>query len=178
MLREHFLRLLMAQGNAERQFKSGQIADKLYRLPAYVNAKTVLFYASVQGEVETFAMIQEAMRSTKKVALPSVQRNQKTMVPILTDSLANLKKGPYGILEPNINGDNVLDLSAIDAVIVPGLAFDANNHRLGRGAGYYDRFLPTLSERTTTIGLAFDFQIVDRLPTEPHDMALSCVISA
>jgi len=176
-LREHFLQLLRDQGSAERAFKSQQIAQKLYGLPAFVKAKTVLFYASLPGEVETFAMMQYAMQLTKKVALPSVQRDQKKLIPTLTDSLENLKNGHYGIQEPHVKGE-VLDVATIDAVIVPGLAFDRTNNRLGRGAGYYDRFLATLSERTVTIGIAFDFQIVDCLPKEPHDVALSCVIAA
>ncbi len=177
-LREHFIRLLKDQGSVKRRLKSQKIAQQLFELPAFRKAKTVLFYASLPGEVETFAMMQEAMQLTKRVALPSVQRNQKTMVPILTDSLADLQQGPYGISEPKPNAGNVIRPDVLDAVIVPGLAFDARHNRLGRGAGYYDRFLSGLSGRTATIGVAFDFQIVDCLPTEPHDVALHCVVSA
>ena len=65
----------------------------------------------------------------------------------------------------------------IDAVIVPGLAFDRLNNRLGRGAGYYDRFLSTLPKNVTTVGLAFDFQLTESLPTEAHDVRLQQVIA-
>ncbi len=176
-LRKHFLQLLKHQGSQARHLKSAQIATQVLSLPAFVKAKTVLFYASLPGEVETFAMMQQARQLTKKIALPSVDENQKTMRPILTDSLDSLQSGPYGIKEPNPNG-LALDVDSIDVVIVPGLAFDRNNNRLGRGQGYYDRFLSGLSDHTTTIGLAFDFQRVDSLPVEQHDVALSCVISA
>ena len=100
------------------------------------------------------------------------------MIPTLTDSLENLKKGPYGILEPDKQPSKALDVGAIDMVVVPGIAFDVKNHRLGRGSGYYDRFLFSLNERTVTVGLAFDFQVIDCLPVEQHDVALHCVLSA
>lgn len=177
-LRKQFLKLLKDQGSRERQLKARQIADKLYCLPVFVKAKTVLFYASLPGEVETFAMMQQAKQLGKTVALPVISKDHKNMVATLIESLEELNKGPYGILEPNVKIGKALDVSCIDAVIVPGLAFDAKNNRLGRGAGYYDRFLSSLDESTHTIGVAFDFQIVPSLPVEPHDVALDCVLSA
>lgn len=177
-LREHFIRLLQEQDSVKRQSKSGQIASKLYGLPAFMKAKTVLFYASISSEVETFAMMQEAIRLRKKVALPSVEKIKKTMIPRVIDSLETIKPGQYGILEPIATADNAVDVNDLDAVIVPGIAFDKQGNRLGRGVGYYDRFLSTLNDRTTTIGIAFDFQIVDRLPVEPHDVTLDCILSA
>ncbi|MBF0533205.1 MAG: 5-formyltetrahydrofolate cyclo-ligase, partial [Candidatus Omnitrophica bacterium] len=90
----------------------------------------------------------------------------------------DMESGPYGILQPKASEDRKLDLDQIDMVIVPGVAFDRNNCRLGRGQGYYDRFLPRLSARTTTVGLAFDFQMLDVIPQiEPHDVPVSCVLN-
>jgi 5-formyltetrahydrofolate cyclo-ligase len=70
-----------------------------------------------------------------------------------------------------------LALKDLDAVIVPGLAFDRLHNRLGRGAGYYDRFLCTLPKHVITVGLAFDFQLTESLPTEAHDMRLQQIIA-
>ena len=90
---------------------------------------------------------------------------------------SGLRRGAYGILEPKKESCKPLDLSALDLVLVPGIAFDKKNHRLGRGLGYYDRFLQNLPSHIPTIGLAFDFQVVPRLPhLQVHDAQLSHVI--
>ena len=176
-LRTQFLELLKRQGSEQRLAKSRKVAEQLFALPAFVKAKTVLFYASMPGEVETFAMIQQAINLKKHVALPVLESNQRNMVPTFIDSVENLVAGPYGTRQPQVDASKAVDLRAIDAVIVPGLAFDRANNRLGRGAGYYDRFLFALPSSTAKIGVAFDFQIVDRLPVEEHDVPLSCVIA-
>jgi len=175
-LRGHFLELLKKQGSAQRQEKSRRIEEQLFKLPAFQKAKTVLFYASMPGEVDTFAMITRAMQSHKNVALPVLARDQRKMIPTLTDSLEGLKIGPYGTKHPHPDPSKFLDVEALDAVIVPGLAFDKANNRLGRGAGYYDRFLCRLPKTTAKVGIAFDFQLVDCLPTEEHDVPLDVVI--
>lgn len=176
-LRQHFLELLKEQASPERLKKSQKIAARLFDLPAFQKAKTVLFYASLPGEVETFAMINQAMQLHKNVALPILERNQRKMIPTLTNSLDELCPGPYGTREPHSDPSKAVDIKDLDAVIVPGLAFDKANNRLGRGAGYYDRFLSSLPETTTTVGLAFDFQIVDCLPVEGHDVPLGLIIA-
>ena len=158
--------------------KSQKIAAQLFSLPVFQKAQTVLFYASLPGEVETFAMMDQAMQLHKNVALPILERNQRKMIPTLTDSLEDLHEGPYGTRQPRLDPAKTVDVSDLDAVIVPGLAFDKANNRLGRGAGYYDRFLSTLAKTTTTVGIAFDFQIVDCLPVEDHDVPLSLIIAA
>ena len=176
-LRAHFLGLLKKQEQKQRQQKSLRIAEQLYVLPAFQKAKTVLFYASLPGEVETFAMIQQAMQLQKHVALPVLARDQRKMIPTLTDSLDNLSSGPYGISQPNPDPSKVVEADGLDAVIVPGPAFDQARNRLGRGAGYYDRFLGSLPSRVAKIGIAFDFQVVDCLPVEEHDVPLDAVLA-
>jgi 5-formyltetrahydrofolate cyclo-ligase len=177
-LRRHFLELLNKQGSEERTAKSREVAAKLFALPAFKTAKTVLFYASLPGEVETFAMMQQAMQLHKNVALPIIARDQRKLIPILTDSLEDLDTGPFGISAPQPDPAKFMDSTNLDMVIVPGLAFDRTNNRLGRGAGYYDRFLCDLPATTAKVGIAFDFQIVDCLPVEEHDVPLTCTIAA
>jgi len=91
--------------------------------------------------------------------------------------MEDVHESTYGIAEPHFDPYKELALKDLDAVIVPGLAFDKNHHRLGRGKGYYDRFLSTLPKHVTTVGLAFDFQLTDCLPTEAHDMRLQQIIA-
>ncbi len=175
-LRQHYLELLKKQGSADREVKSQLIGAKLFGLEAFKKAKTILFYASLPGEVNTFAMITKAIELKKHICLPVVA-NQRTMIPTLTKTMTDLETGQYGISQPRHDASLEVNPKDIDAVIVPGLSFDKFCNRLGRGKGYYDRFLSTLPLNTVTIGLAFDFQLVDRLPVEEHDVPLSVVIS-
>ncbi len=176
-LRKHYLELLNKQASEDRKSKSRIIAAKLFKLSAIQKAKTILFYASLPGEVDTFAMINKAIELKKRVCLPIVVQNQRTMIPTVTKELANLENGVYGIAQPRYDASLSVDPKDIEVVIVPGLAFDKSRNRLGRGAGYYDRFLSTLPSDTATIGLAFDFQLTDRLPIEEHDVPLTAVIA-
>ena len=103
---------------------------------------------------------------------------QKTMIPCFVNNLDHdLEMGPYGIQQPRMPQAEALPMEDIDLSIVPGVAFDKQNHRLGRGAGYYDRFLMSFPSGKPTIGLAYDFQILDSLPTEEHDIPVTRVIS-
>lgn len=178
-LRERILTLLRNQKQQERLTKSLIIAEKLFNLKEYRNAQTVLFYASFDGEVETFEMIKQAQKQNKRIGLPKIEPSRKEIHPKTINNLEeDLEEGPYNILQPKDNQTQDLDVNDIDLVVVPGVAFDKSNHRLGRGGGYYDRFLTTLPGCAKTVGLAFDFQMVDSLPqTSDHDVPVSCVVS-
>ena len=112
----------------------------------------------------------------KQVALPVVLRGQRTLIPTLTANMEDLRLSTYGIHEPHRHKDREIAPECLDAVVVPALAFDKANNRLGRGKGYYDRFLKDLSS-AVTVGIAFDFQIADRLPLEDHDVGVHHVIA-
>ncbi|MEI7998192.1 MAG: 5-formyltetrahydrofolate cyclo-ligase [Candidatus Omnitrophota bacterium] len=176
-LRKYYLELLKTQASEDRQAKSRIIAAKLFGLAAFYKAKTILFYPSLPGEVDTFAMINKAFELKKRICLPVVVRNQREMIPTLTKKLTDLENGVYGIAQPRFDSSLAIDPKDIDMAIIPGLGFDKSNNRLGRGAGYYDRFLLKLTSQTATIGLAFDFQITDSLPVEEHDVPLSLIIA-
>jgi len=176
-LRTHYLRLLKEQNKEDVLRKSALIAEQFWQLPSIQAAKSILFYASMPGEVDTLLMIEKACFLGKRVALPIVEKNQRKLIPTLISSMKDVHKGTYGIHEPLLDLDKALALKDIDAVIVPGLAFDRQNHRLGRGAGYYDRFLSSLPQNVTTVGFAFDFQLTENLPYEAHDIRLSQVIA-
>lgn len=178
-LRERILTLLRRQGEKERLAKSAVILRRLFQSPEFECASVVLFYASFDGEVDTFEMMRRAQKLGKRIALPYVVRKQRKMIPTLVESIdRGLETGPYGIQQPKESpGTAPVDVSDIDLVIVPGVAFDRQNNRLGRGQGYYDRFLKKMPARTPLIGLAFDFQIVDHLPhRQGQDIPVSCVL--
>ena len=173
------LTLLKSQKEEARLIKSKMIAEKLFQMSEFKSSLIILFYASVDGEVNTFEMMKQAQKLGKKIALPQVIQGEKRIKPALVEYLdKDLEDGPYGIKQPRRNKTNTVELDHLDMVIVPGLAFDKRNNRLGRGAGYYDRFLQTLPSHVPTVGLAFDFQIVDYLPQQQeHDIALRHVIA-
>ena len=176
-LRERILTLLRSQREEERLINSLKIAKKLYLMPEYKNAQTILFYASFDGEVDTFEMMKQAQTDNKTIALPYIDKKNNLMAPKIVQDLKDLKIGCYGIAEPS-SQDSPVRMDDIDLVVVPGIAFDKLNNRLGRGGGYYDRFLAEIPTQTPTVGLAFDFQMVDQLRViEPHDQALAHVLS-
>jgi 5-formyltetrahydrofolate cyclo-ligase len=176
-LRTHYLKLLKEQNKEERSRKSRLIAEQFWKLPAVQKARGILFYASMPGEVDTLAMIEKAIFSGKRVSLPIVEQIQRKLIPTLISSMEDVHESTYGIAQPHFDPDKALALKDLEVVIVPGLAFDKQNHRLGRGKGYYDRFLSTLPKTVTTVGLAFDFQLTESLPTEAHDMRLQQIIA-
>ncbi|OGX19095.1 MAG: 5-formyltetrahydrofolate cyclo-ligase [Omnitrophica WOR_2 bacterium GWC2_45_7] len=178
-LRERILTLLRNQKEEERRVKSQSILNKFAKLPEFEKSLTILFYEPFDGEVDTIEMIKFAKKLGRKIALPKILKDSKIIIPILMNyTERNLEVGPYGIKQPKEKLGKTLHLEKIDMVIVPGVAFDKGNNRLGRGGGYYDRFLKTLPSHTPTLGLAFDFQIVDKLPQlEKHDIPVKRVLS-
>ncbi len=179
------LRLIMKkkifdQKALERRKKSTIIQKELFSLDEFIASNVVMLYVSKgTKEVETGPIIKKAINEGKKVLLPVTSVREKNIRPVLLKNLKHrLKKGSYGIYEPvESKQDNPIDVKDIDLVIVPGIAFDRDNNRLGRGKGYYDRFLKTLDDLTPKIGLCFDFQMFDSIPTTKNDFSLTKVIT-
>lgn len=178
-LRARVLTLLRNQEDSERKQKSGIIAEKLYAVTAFRKAAQILFYASFDGEVDTIPMIKKAEQLGKRIGLPKLRKQGSQMWPMLLNcNIDDCLSGAYGIKEPSSEQAENMDCSLKNTlIIVPGVAFDKKNNRLGRGMGFYDRFLSQLPSSTPMIGLAFDFQIFDEFFfVEPHDVCLSDVI--
>jgi 5-formyltetrahydrofolate cyclo-ligase len=173
-IRSKILLALKNQKEEDRNRKSRVIQRKLLRNKVFKKAKTVMFYVAFGGEVNTEDMIREAKKIGKLICVPVCRKDKTIMQPAALDDYCELKKGPYGVLEPISKA--LLDPQDLDLVIVPGLAFDKKGNRLGRGKGCYDRFLSTLSGNTPSIGLAFDFQILPLIPTTNHDVSVTQVI--
>lgn len=179
-LRSELLKKLRIHKEEDRRSKSLKIAKKLFSLSEFLKAKTVLFYLSFDGEVDTVDMIKKAMRKGKKIAVPVILKKTREMIPsLLEDFDRELGIGPYGVRHPKTEFIRPIPLDTIELVIVPGLAFDEAGNRLGRGMGYYDKFLGQLCETIPKIGLAFDFQIIpDFPPLESHDFSVTKVLFA
>jgi len=162
----------------ERLRKSELIRVKLFRGREFRDARCVMWYVSTEEEVDTRRMIEETLRMGKRVCVPVVLKGSKKMVVSEIQESDILHKGCYGIYQPSDSSVDPVPLEEIDLVVVPGVAFDHGNVRLGRGHGYYDRFLCNLPKDVTTIGLAFDVQLVEKLPRDSHDVPVSKTITA
>lgn len=145
------------------------IMQKLAVHPLFVKAQRVMLYASLPDEVQTLDFVQEWC-TKKQVILPTVVGDD--IIPVEMRAEDSMRVGDYNILEP----DSEPYEGPLDLIVVPGMAFDREGHRLGRGKGYYDRFL-ALYPDVPTIGLCFDFQYVEQIPVEPHDKLVDCVLT-
>lgn len=161
----------------KRQFSNTQldelslcILERLKSHPRFVSADTILLYYSLPDEVCTHTLLAET--NGKTILLPRVV-DDTGMELCEYNGSHDLRMGAFNILEPS--GRRFDNYAAIDLAIVPGMAFDANGHRLGRGKGYYDRLLARLPY-IYKIGVCFPFQLVDTVPTEETDIQMDEVI--
>lgn len=155
--------------------KSKEIALKLMALEEYGKAKAVMFYAAKGSEVQTKELIKAALKEGRKVLLPITNTAAGELEAAeIRDYSSDLKPGAFGIMEPKRKSS--VDDEKIDAVIVPGLAFDIEGHRLGYGLGYYDKLLHRLAN-AARIGLAYGFQVLEKLPRESHDERMGIIVT-
>ncbi len=164
-LRKQMLAKIVALTNDELRRRSKNVEAKLSSLSLYKDAEIVMFYHPLEGEVDIKEIIRKAI-AFKKVCLPVVDLAKKALrIFQINDLDSELVKGTFGIKEPNKEKAKELEINEINAVIVPGLAFDYQKNRLGRGGGFYDRLFKKLPNSTKKLGVAFDFQILKSLPT-------------
>ena len=176
-LRKQLLGRLLALTKQEIDKRSFKIASLLKNLAVYKQAKTVMFFYPLKGEADLRQVIREDL-GKKNICFPVVNLKTGELIPYKVKNLDNdLKQGPYGIKEPDATLTTEVAVSELDAVIVPGLAFDHSGNRLGRGGGFYDRFLSRLPAHTATIGVAFDFQLLENLPFHRvHDQKVKYLV--
>lgn len=152
---------------------SQQIRQHLAQLPIVNQATRIFTYLSFNNEVDTFPFIQEHFRSKTFYAPYIVDEDRQLMQPALITSLDDLAKKSFGILTPA--SKTFIDIQQIELTLVPGVAFDRQGGRLGMGKGYYDRLLA--GYRGTLIGLAYDFQLIDEVPVNEHDIRMDYIIT-
>tara|TARA_Y100000590_G_scaffold64049_1_gene68811 strand:+ start:5693 stop:6253 length:561 start_codon:yes stop_codon:yes gene_type:complete len=148
------------------------MTDKLFSNQIFQNSNSIGFYYSLKKEVSTSNMIQKSLDLGKKVSLPKIDSESKTMNFHIINGIDNLQKNHFDIYEP-INGDIS---NNIDVIIVPGIAFDQLGNRLGFGSGYYDKFLKSQTS-IYKIALAFDFQLIDNIDVQEHDVPMDLIIT-
>lgn len=178
-IRREILEKLRSQDSQTRSIKSQQIKRRLFEDSSFQAAKSVMFYVAKSYEVDTKDMIEEAITIGKKVIIPVTETQKKRLIPSeIKNPKEELIKGAFGIYEPKKEYMRVVDTKDIDMVIVPGVVFDKKGNRIGHGQGYFDRFLKDLPKRLPAIGLAFKFQLVERIKTLSWDIPVTKVITA
>ncbi|MBI2176035.1 5-formyltetrahydrofolate cyclo-ligase [Candidatus Woesearchaeota archaeon] len=173
-IRDEMSRKRSALTLEEAASKSAAIAANLMKMAEYRDARAVMLYAAKGNEVRTREMIEAALKEGKTVLLPITNTARNEIEAGEIKSLNELKEGAFGIMEPKQK--KPFDDVKIDLVLVPGIAFDQQGHRLGYGHGFYDKLLRRLT-KAARIGLAYDFQVVEKLPRESHDERMGLVIT-
>ena len=177
-IRKEIKRRLREQGSRVRAERSLVIQDKLLSDIKFRECSIVMIYVSLPEEVDTTHFIQKALKLGKRVVVPYIQQDNDELSVSEVTSMENLEKGPFGVFQPKPGQLKSVPLEEIDLVVVPAIAFDESNMRLGRGKGFFDRFLSKRSlSNAETIGLAFDFQVLESLPYEDHDKPVDFVLT-
>ncbi len=159
----------------ERAAASLQACALLARQEIWGKAKTILFYAPLGEELDVWPLLVESLAAGKTVALPRFEAATGAYSVCQVARLPrDLQTGRFGVREP-AESCPAIALNRLDLILVPGVAFDLDGRRLGRGKGYYDQLLATL--HGPTCGVAFDQQLVSRIPVEPHDVTLQCILT-
>ncbi|MGQ9629826.1 MAG: 5-formyltetrahydrofolate cyclo-ligase [bacterium] len=175
-IRRRILNERNSMDRSEIAKRSEEIARKLISSPEFESAGVVMVFVSFGSEVRTQRILNAALSSGKRVAVPLVQ-DKKIIASELLDPENDLAPGTYGILEPKPECVRPVPAEEIDLIVTPGLAFDRRGYRIGYGAGYYDRFFKTTRPDAPKIAVAFDFQVLDEVPTTERDLPVDAIIT-
>lgn len=173
MKKEDVRRRVKAQksilSDKEKSIAADAVFDMLEKTAAFLMSENILMYHSLPDELSTHRFL-DKWSSRKRFFLPRVNGLNLEILPY---DRSRLQLGAFHIEEPV--GDETCSVGDIDLIVVPGVGYDPKGNRVGRGKGYYDRLLP--ESKATKIGVAYDFQIVDEIDAEPHDVRVDIVIT-
>jgi 5-formyltetrahydrofolate cyclo-ligase len=173
--RQRFRASLKGLSPAQRDEASARARDLLRRQPAWQRAQAILFYAPMAGELDLTPLFEEARQGGKAVALPGFVNETKTYQAFaISDFQRDCAPGKFGIAEPGAHCPP-MSLKRLDLALAPGLGFDLAGRRLGRGQGFYDRLLAGIAG--VKCGVAFDQQVVGRIPAERHDVTMNFILT-
>ena len=160
-----------AMSAEEIERASARLAEKFFQTELYRQAKAIYGYLSYNQEVRTEPILRRAQADGKRVAVPKVYGEEMRF--LWLDDLKQVAPGAYGIPEPIADEPVAMDKTAL--VLMPGLAFDPEGHRLGYGGGFYDRYLADQPNHPL-VALCYNFQLLDHLETEAHDIPVDLVV--
>lgn len=166
-------RLTLAE---DERAQAGQLALKQVQKLLRGNER-VMLYMPFRGELDTLIVARWLLEQGGEIVLPLTDKHTRKLTPALVSGLAALQPAAYGILEPARSSCEVVEPASLQAVIVPGAAFDQAGYRIGYGGGYYDRFLTRVSAECLTIGYGYDWQLVEVLDHDPWDQKLRYIVT-
>lgn len=176
-IRSRMRATLKAMTPEQRHAASVAACAKLIKLEAFEHAAVIMLYMPLANEIDVTHAAVRCFRLGKTVCVPKVDWDRCEMDAVEVTSLDDrvLDCDDHGVRSPRVCSPVVPGI--IDLVVVPALAYDPQGNRLGRGGGYYDRFLEKVRASVATVGLVFDQQIVDSVPVKPHDIAVDIVVT-
>lgn len=174
LIRDEISNLRAKLDKNKHKEKSDTIIKKLMSSKFYRNSNTIMTYISFKDEIDTHEFIKKALIDGKTILVPITISKGKQLKPSQIKDFNELEIGFYNILTPKKEFIRYVNPKDIDLIIVPGLGFDKEGFRVGFGGGYYDRFLSHL-DKVIKVSIAFDFQILDRLPREDFDIPVDYI---
>ena len=176
-LRKEMLKKRSKLSIDERNIYSKTIANLLYETNFYKNAETIMAFINFGSEINTRYIIEDSIELGKDIVIPiTVPETKELRISKLLD-YSELEIGHYNILTPKKEYLRYIDPSSIDLVLVPGLIFAKDGYRVGYGGGYYDRFLSKLNPNVPKIGIGFDLQVKERVPTDQYDIPVDYILT-
>jgi 5-formyltetrahydrofolate cyclo-ligase len=171
-------RILNVRNNMSKEDvkkNSNAIMDKITSLDIYKHSKVVFIYMDFKNEVMTSNLIKRMLSEKKRVVIPYTDSINTVLIPSEITKESDLKQNSFGYFEPK----SILpvNIEEIDLVIVPGVVFDMNLNRIGFGKGYYDKILNRLKPSAKKVALAHDFQVLEDIPAEEHDVKMDMIIT-
>jgi 5-formyltetrahydrofolate cyclo-ligase len=176
-LRRNILSARASLSAAEREQRSSAASRHLLALEPLAACRTILLFYPYKDEIDTRPFMAAAIRRGQEIWLPLTDPAERRLTPYVYGGEKALRQGAYGIWEPDPTVCRQADIAKLDAVVLPGVAFDGCGGRLGYGGGYYDRFLERCGQRPLLVGYAFATQVVERVPTEPHDVPIDYLVT-
>lgn len=174
LIREELMDIRGKLGKDEHKKKSRQVVKKLMDSNFYKDANNIMIFISFKNEIDTHEFIKKAIEDGKNIFVPITIPDGRKLKPSHLKNFNELEPGFYNILTPKEEFIRYIDPKDLDLIIVPGLGFDKSGYRVGFGGGYYDRFLSNL-KNVKKISIAFDFQILDKVPKDSFDIPVDCI---
>ncbi|HOT21090.1 MAG TPA: 5-formyltetrahydrofolate cyclo-ligase [Sedimentibacter sp.] len=174
-LRKRVLNVRNNMSKEDVKKNSNAIMDKITSLDIYKQSKVVFIYMDFKNEVITSNLIKRMLCEKKRVVIPYTDSINTVLIPSEITKESDLKQNSFGYFEPK----SILpvNIEEIDLVIVPGVVFDKNLNRIGFGKGYYDKILNRLKPSAKKVALAHDFQVLEDIPAEEHDVKMDMIIT-
>jgi 5-formyltetrahydrofolate cyclo-ligase len=178
LLRRELLKKRDSIPSQVRKAKDMVINERLMSLDEIRNANVLFFFASFRSEVNTLDAIAQLLSDGKRPVLPKVDNERHVLLLYEVKDMGELAEGYMGIPEPTaLSADRMVEINGVDAVIIPGAGFDVEGNRIGYGGGYYDRLLSLLTRRVLVVAPAYEEQIVESVPAEPHDIKVDVIVT-